>query len=240
LGGLSSIDEPYILLAFLPIVYTSVDSDKPKILSDNKGKAGIYQWKHKESGKINIGSAFDLYKRFRNYYSKSYLTRFSNSYINRALLLHGYSAFSLSILEIIDLTNLSKEEARKLLLSREQYFLDCIFSVDEPNTYNILKVAGSSLGYKHTPESLAKFSGENNRMFGKFHPPESVSKISIARGGGTIYVYDSQGSLVNTFSSTREAGKEFDVHHKTIMRYEINGKLFKDKWKLSLSLITKE
>lgn len=34
-----------------PIVYPNADMDKSSILSDNKGKAGIYQWTHILSGK---------------------------------------------------------------------------------------------------------------------------------------------------------------------------------------------
>jgi hypothetical protein len=30
-------------------VYNNADTDKLQILSDNKGKAGIYQWTHNES-----------------------------------------------------------------------------------------------------------------------------------------------------------------------------------------------
>jgi hypothetical protein len=39
------------------IIYFNAESDKSQILSDNKGKAGIYQWTHLESNKIYIGSA---------------------------------------------------------------------------------------------------------------------------------------------------------------------------------------
>lgn len=34
--------------------------------------------------------------------------------------------------------------------------------------------------------------------------------MSVVKGGGTIYVYDSQGTLVNTFSSARKAAEYFD------------------------------
>jgi len=61
-----------------------------------------------------------------------------------------------------------------------------------PNTYNLLKVAGSLLGYRHTEEShilmskpksakiRAKLSEAltNNPMFENFHSEESLAKIS--------------------------------------------------------------
>jgi hypothetical protein len=144
------------------IIYFNAESDKSQIFKDNKDKAGIYQWTHKESNKIYIGSAVDLSKRLKNYYSPYSLKQVDNC-ISRALLHHGHSAFCLSILEYIDIPNLSKEESKKLILSREQYYLDLIFlcSEDKTNTFNILPTAGSSLGYKHTEGTLA--SGARTR-----------------------------------------------------------------------------
>ena len=194
-------------------------------------------WTHKTSGKRYVGSAVNFSKRLNNYFKKSYLERNKTIYIYNALLVHGYSAFTLTILEYVYITNLSKEDAKKLILEREQFYLNVIFSEDEPNTYNTLKVAGSSLGYKHTDKSLAKKTGENHHMFGKTgenhpffgrnHSSETIAKISISKGGGTIYVYDYEGSLVNIFNSTREAGKFFNCSHVLIFKYLKNGKLFK-------------
>jgi len=48
-------------------------------------------------------------------------------YINNALLHDGYSSFSLSIIENIHVSGLSLEEVRKLILEREQFYLDLIF-----------------------------------------------------------------------------------------------------------------
>lgn len=114
---------------FIPVrIYPNGDTDKIQILFDNKGKAGIYQWTHIESGKKyigsapqgaepyplppqacgGVGSAFDLSKRLKNYYSTYYLKQ-ANSYICYAITCHTHSVFSLSILEHIDISNLSKK-----------------------------------------------------------------------------------------------------------------------------------
>ena len=61
-------------------------------------------------------------------------------YICNALAYHGYDTFSVTILEIINITNLSKKDVRKLILEREQYYLDTL----EPE-YNIQKIADSFL-----------------------------------------------------------------------------------------------
>lgn len=75
------------------------------------------------------------------YYSLLSLAK-SNRLIDRALLKYGFSNFTLEILEYCNEEN---------ILEREQYYMD-LFKPE----YNIVEIAGSTLGYKHTPESLAK------------------------------------------------------------------------------------
>lgn len=236
-------------------VYENAERDKNVIFSDNKGKTGIYMWTHLESGKIYIGSAADLSKRLKKYYSPFDLKRANNRICN-ALICHTHSAFSLSILEYIDISNLYKKEARVLILSREQFFLDTLLP-----DYNILKVAGSSLGHTHSTSSKALMSeaqsGENNNFYGKTHTAETKALISEANSGlnnpnfgksfsaetrakmsaaqGTaIFVYDSQGELVNSFSSARRAASYFNCSKGFILKCAKNGELFKNEWTLSL------
>lgn len=165
------------------IVYSNAGTDKLQILSETKGKVGIYMFKHLESEKIYIGSAISLSRRLSKYYSIAFLNRYKNMYINNALLHHGYSAFSLSILEFIDITNLSKEDARKFILERENHYLKQIFEVDNPNTYNILKTAGSLLGFNHTAETIVKLSFANK---GKILTAETKARMSLAKSGKTL------------------------------------------------------
>lgn len=169
------------LLTLGVIVYTDLETDRSKILSENKGKTAIYQWSHLGSGKTYVGSAFDLSKRLKKYFRKSYLEPNKTRYINNALLHYGYSAFSLTILEYIDISNLSIAEARKLILEREQFYIDSL----EP-VYNIAPIAGSRLGSKHTEESKDLMRGENNHMFGKFHTEETKAKMSEAQKGRSL------------------------------------------------------
>jgi group I intron endonuclease len=174
------------------IIYSNTEVNRSQILSDNKGSGGIYMWTHKESGKRYVGSVVDLSKRLSKYYSSSVLKRVDN-YISRALLYHTHSAFSLTILEIISISS-SVEETRKLILEREQFYIDTLGP-----EYNILKIAGSLLGFIHSDESKVKMSeakkgeksqmfgktGKNHPFFGKTHTVESKAKISLANFGKT-------------------------------------------------------
>ncbi len=103
MGSLLFLEEPEMLFSmFVPImVYSNLDSDKPKILADNKGKAGIYMWTYKNSNKTYVGSAYDLSLRLKYYFNKSYLEHDKNLYICNALLHYSYSSFSLTIFEYI-------------------------------------------------------------------------------------------------------------------------------------------
>jgi group I intron endonuclease len=56
-----------------------------------------------------------LAKRFIRYFNLSYLKNRETLVISRALIKHGYSNFSLEILEYCDIENLTE---------REQYYMD--------------------------------------------------------------------------------------------------------------------
>ena len=135
-------------LSIIPIiVYTNADTQKLQILKENKGKSGIYRWINNINGKSYTGSSVDLSRRLKNYFNISYLEneiKNSNSMIYKALLKNGYSNFILEILEYCDVANLIK---------REQHYIDLL----KPE-YNILKIAGSPLGRKHSEETIAKMS----------------------------------------------------------------------------------
>ena len=70
--------------------------------------------------------------------------RRGQSMICKSFLKNGYSRFTLEILEYCD-----PSEA----VLREQYYIDLL----NPD-YNILKFAGSTLGYKHSEYTKAKLS----------------------------------------------------------------------------------
>jgi group I intron endonuclease len=107
-------------------------------------------------------------------------------YIYRALLHHGYSKFSLSILEYIDISGLSKSEARKLILEREQFYIDNL----SPE-YNINPKAGSRLGSTHSAVTKKKdatiqiSNSKNYRIYIKADSMDNFRKLV------SIYFHDS-------------------------------------------------
>jgi group I intron endonuclease len=91
--------------------------------------------------------------------------------IHKALLKYRYSSFSLEILEYCE---------PKKCIEREQYYLDLL----KPE-YNILKNAGSLLGFKHSEETKAKFKGRKHseetkaKMREKALTPERLEHLKI-------------------------------------------------------------
>jgi group I intron endonuclease len=198
------------------IVYNNAETDRLQILSENKGKAGIYLWTHKETNKMYVGSAVDLSRRLKDYYSSLKLKKWNN-YISRALISYTHSAFSLSILEYIDISNLDSKNIRELIFSREQHFFNLLSPV-----YNIQKIAGSSLGQKRSEATKALISkiksGENHSLFGKFHKTETKILISEALKG-KIHSEETKAkmSIAKIGNKNPNFGKVHSIESKTKM-----------------------
>lgn len=263
--SLDTIDVFNISILFsstVPIkIYSNVDLDKEKIILENKDKAGVYQFINKLTGQSYVGSSINLSKRFRQYYSYSYISSSARgkSIICSSILKNGYSNFSLTILEYCKIDE---------TINREQFYIDTIVP-----TMNILQMAGNSLGYNHTEEALAKMSevkkgkiystehkakisealkgklvsaetktlisllksGKNHHFFGKSHSTDTKDKISITSGTAVFAYSSDKSTLIYTFNSFRKAAEFFESNHSTIKRYCSNGELFKDKFILSTS-----
>jgi group I intron endonuclease len=93
-----------------------------------------------------------LSRRFKEYYNKNHISKIKRNFsVHAALLKYGYSSFKLEILEYCDKFN---------LIEREQHYINML----KPE-YNVLKIAGSNLGFKHS-ESTKKVISFNT--FGSF------------------------------------------------------------------------
>ena len=86
----------------------------------------------------------------------------SNQHLQYAIAKYGLSSFAFVILQYCIPSD---------LLELEQHYLDILFSLPKNLRYNFNPTAGSSLGYKHTEDALAKMSeaksGTNHPMYGK-------------------------------------------------------------------------
>lgn len=205
-------------------IYENTDLQKLDIINDNRGKSGIYRWINQINGKSYVGSSVNLTERFTKYLNFSFLANkgASNMSINKALLKYGYANFSLQILEYCE---------KDMVRSREQYYLDLL--VPE---YNILKTAGSLLGFKHTEETIEKLKAKfKDRVF----TPEHLTKLSVAKlgnqnatggkgrkraeGAGSlsvqVEVFDQETGIRNIYPSMREVSEALKVPSGSIRMY---------------------
>nr|QCW06925.1 hypothetical protein [Drechslerella brochopaga] len=195
-------------------IYAEANLNIEFIIKENKGKSGVYCWINKNSGKKYIGSSVDLSKRFKHYFSNKYLIRTSKtSLINKALLKYGYSAFKLIILEYCEPSS---------ALEREQYYINR----DLPE-YNILKVAGSSIGFKRSEETRNKISNANK---GRVLSAISRAKISASKLGSIrsekagipsqkILVIDILTNETKEFESIGATARYLNINQSTISNY---------------------
>nr|QCW06912.1 hypothetical protein [Drechslerella brochopaga] len=152
----------FILLSVLPIkTYENADTKKLQILKENRKKSGVYKWVNNINKKTYIGISVNLSRRLAEYFSLPWLLK-NRMLISKALIKYGYSQFSLEILEYCK---------PKECLEREQHYIDLL----KPE-YNILKVAGSLLGFKHLEATKI-------RMKGRKISAETRAKLSVANRG---------------------------------------------------------
>jgi group I intron endonuclease len=161
-----------------------------------------------------------------NYFSKRFLEREllrNKSRISNSLLKYGYTNFSLDILEYCK---------SSLLIIREQYYLDLL----EPE-YNILKIANSRLGIKHSPETLLKFKDRKlstqalinlkKAMAGKV-PSDLARMNQLLATGHVTTVTNKKDNTLKVYSSVRQAAKDLGVSHVTLLNYNNKNKLLKN------------
>ena len=195
-------------------VYEDTYSMKIVILEENKGKSGIYMLTNKLTGDIYVGQSTDISKRFKNYFNISYIKSKVGFRISRELIKYGYYNFSLTILEYCNISN---------LLVREQYYFDKLESQN-----NILKIAGSSLGFNLSEETKAKISkalkgiyvGDKSALFGRLYMEETKELMSLKKAvaeNNPLY------------------GKIHREDTKDLMREKALGRKHSDETKLNLS-----
>jgi hypothetical protein len=210
------------------VSYSNAEKNKFIIYKENRNKSGIYRWNNLVTGSSYVGSSINLTNRLSNYYSLAYLkkrVKKGSSIINNSLLKYGYNNFSLDIIEYCE---------PSVLIKREQYYLDTL----KPK-YNILKKAGSSLGFKHSLETLLKFKERKLS-------PEALINLKLAKKdivpsspllatGHITSVVNRKNNSVKVYNFIRAASRDIGINHATILNY-INT----NKWLKDIYLITRK
>jgi group I intron endonuclease len=113
--------------------------------------SGIYYIKSKHNNKLYVGQSIDIQARWRKHTSKLKDNKHHSIHLQNHFNKYGIADLEFCILEIINQDDLSIEDYKKLLNSREQFYMDNL-----GNDFNCQPIAGTSLGYKHTEETKLK------------------------------------------------------------------------------------
>jgi group I intron endonuclease len=157
-----------------------------------KKKFGIYSIKNILNGKMYIGSSVDLYLRKNTHFKQLFNMNHHSIYLQNAYNKYGIDNLVFDIIEFVP----NKID----LIKREQMWIDLL----KPE-YNIYKIAGSPLGYKHTEESKEKIR-KNSKLL--VHSEETKLKISNAKKG----VKKSQESIDKVIQKI--TGRKLSEEHK--------------------------
>lgn len=146
---------------------------------------GVYRIVHVESGCEYIGSAMNLRARRGVHRRQLEAGRHKNRRLQWAWLRDGAAAFRFDVLELT---------ARDAVAAREQHHLD---QSPPAGRYNVVAVAWSTRGYRHTPEAKARIGAASSARprsaetkarasaanRGKKRSPEARAKMRAAKLG---------------------------------------------------------
>ena len=164
--------------------FNNVQESKKDIYRLLRKKAGIYVFINNKTNKLYLGSSVNLTRRMAIYYYYYNSDKPAISVIIRAMKKYGLDNFSLGIKEFCD-------NNPKVCLDLEQKWIDHYKPV-----YNVLTIAGSSSGFKHSIETInklkEKLSEQNHPKFRSTTSDET--KESIIEGIKLFYATNSHPS----------------------------------------------
>jgi F-type H+-transporting ATPase subunit a len=199
-------------------IYANAEQSKKIVMQENQGKSGVYRWTNLINGKTYIGSSYSLSNRLRHYYSKKNMEaqlKKGKSAIYSSILKYGVSMFKLEILEYC-----LPEECIKLEQKHIKLFKPL---------YNILQIAGSSFGFKHSAETLANMrkkklseehkanisaaqKGKKKPWLNKPKSEEHKLKLTLAQPNCIkIKVTDLETNITTEYDSVKQAARALDL-----------------------------
>lgn len=187
--------------------------------------SGIYQIKNLVNGKVYIGSAIDIKKRWALHEFQLKNNIHHSKYLQNSWNKHGEEFFVFEVIELIR----NEEE----LLSREQYWMDFSQCYVSDNGYNVISKAGSHLGVKRSEESKLKMSiAQKNKVM----PESAKKKLSEINKGKTL------SEETKNKISEKLTGKKHSEETKKKMSEAKTGIVYSDERnaKLSVSLTGKK
>jgi group I intron endonuclease len=133
---------------------------------------GIYEIRHVASGRVYVGSAVDIERRWRSHQHDLRRGRHHAKRLQAAWTQDGAATFIFGILEVVQ----NKHD----LLSREQRWIDELNAAYSTVGFNCSQVAGSPLGIIRSKATRAKVAAA---QVGRITSAETRAKMSAALKG---------------------------------------------------------
>ncbi len=209
----------------------------PDILVPSDHRSCIYLFRNRINGKVYVGQTLDMWRRYREHKMKGA----HGEKLKRAIAKYGFDAFDLYVLEVIERVA-DKKVLQETMNAREQFYLDHYRSYEDDKGYNILRLAGSAIGWTHTPEQRAKLlantphpKGPDSAWWGRKHTPEALKMLSEGRKGKMGHrrrvkqIDPDTGEVIRVWETIKEAGIALGIKSSGITaaargRSSVNGK----------------
>ncbi len=130
--------------------------------------SGVYCITNAVNGKVYVGSAVDLRRRWKDHRSKLISGSHRNRYLAASWQKYGADAFVFEVLEHVE---------PEALVVREQFWIDALHACRRGSGYNLSPTAGSVLGFRFTDEQRANVSAG---LKGKRKSAEHRANLSTA------------------------------------------------------------
>jgi cytochrome c oxidase subunit 1 len=152
------------------VYFNNVKESKKKIYNELRNKSGVYLFINNITQDLYVGSSLTLSKRMTIHFYHANSEKPTKIVISRAMRKYKLENFSLGILEFC-------QKDIIICSDLEQKWIDFY----KPK-YNVLKVAGSSFGFRHTIDTINKLKEllkkEKHPKFGSITSSETKKAIS--------------------------------------------------------------
>ena len=129
--------------------------------------SGIYLIQNKVNGKVYVGSAVNIQKRWREHKKDLRKGKHHSQRLQHSWNKHGEDNFQFIVIELCQPKNLIK---------LEQFMLDLLCSYEDDKGYNICPTAGSQLGLKRSKETKRKIAEANRKNAKGFYYHKASGK----------------------------------------------------------------
>jgi group I intron endonuclease len=198
---------------------------------------GIYAYRLKlDKNKVYVGSAVNVAQRFRQHRYRCSIYKSNNSKFYNLVIKYGWNNIQFGIIEQVSFPTYNSDIVlnKKLLLDREQYYLDKYLP-----SLNINRFAKSILDYKHTKESRIKFSSSRTgkvygkRIISKSKPlvsKETIDKLKLRTKGAPTCLYDKSHNLLQRFKTIKDAAKCVGLSPSSVSKYITKNTIWNDRY----------